>query len=116
MPVGRFSDAIVLLIGALAGGQPTITAPAQSSVLPRGSPVTFTWTSVAGATQYLFEFEGGPDPGRLGGSLVVEGTSFNAIVPANIPTGTYRVRMLGLSPAGAPVGTFSGPLTFMVVQ
>jgi len=54
--------------------------------------VTFTWTSVAGATQYLFELERGPDPGRLGGSLVVEGTSFNAIVPANIAHGNLSAR------------------------
>lgn len=52
-PVGRFGDALTLLIGALAGGQPTFTAPADASLLQRGSPVTFTWTPVTGAVSYL---------------------------------------------------------------
>jgi hypothetical protein len=112
--VGRFSDAVTLLVGALPGGQPAITSPADGTAIPRGTPVTFAWTGVADAVQYLFEFIGGPDPGMIGGTLVVPDTGFTATVPSGIPAGTYRVRVIGLTGTGAPVGQFSGTLTIAI--
>ena len=36
------------------------------------------------------------------------------VIPATIPAGPYRVRVLGLSATGAPVGSFSPPLGFTI--
>ena len=82
--------------------------------IPRGTPVTFAWTAVADAVQYLFEFIGGPDPGMIGGALVVPDTGGTATVPSGIPAGTYRVRVIGLTGTGAPVGQFSATLTIAI--
>jgi hypothetical protein len=46
--------------------------------------------------------------------MLVGSTSLPAMVPTTVPPGTYRVRVLGLSATGAPVGTFSGVLTFTI--
>jgi len=69
---------------------------------------------VANAVQYLFEFIGGPDPGMIGGALVVPDTGFTATVPSGIPAGTYQVRVIGLTGTGAPVGQFSATLTIAI--
>jgi hypothetical protein len=116
--VGRFSDALSVLVGGLPDGQPTFASPAEGSVIPRGSQVSFSWTAIAGAAQYLFEFVGGPDPvngiGSTGGRLIVGSTGFAAVVPTNIPAGTFRLRVIGLAPSGAPVSQFSTPLTVIL--
>jgi subtilisin-like proprotein convertase family protein len=112
--VGRFSDTLSLLIGALPGGQAAITSPAEGTAIARGGNVAFSWTPVDGAAQYLFEFSGGPDPGMLGGSFTVPSNGFAALVPAGVPPGTYQVRVLGLTVSGAPVGQFSAPVSVVV--
>jgi hypothetical protein len=112
--IGRFSDALSLLVGALPGGQPAITSPADGAPVARGGNATFAWTAVDGAAQYLFEFSGGPDPGMIGGSFTVPVPGFEAVVPLGVPPGTYRIRVLGLTASGAPIGTFSGPVSLVV--
>jgi hypothetical protein len=113
-PLGRFADALTLRIGALPDGQPAFTAPAPGAALARNALVTFTWNGVPGAVRYLFEYEGGPDPGRLGGNLLVSGTSLPVVIPLTVPAGPYRVRVLGLDATGRPVGTFSADLKFSI--
>jgi hypothetical protein len=112
--VGRFSDAVTFLVGALPGDQPAFTAPAEGAVLPIGVDALIAWTAVPGAVQYLFTFEGGPDPGLIGGGFVVPGTSIAGTIPPGTPPGAYRVRVIGLAATGAPVGTFSPPLTVQI--
>jgi subtilisin-like proprotein convertase family protein len=111
--VGRFSEAVTVLVGARPGGQPAFSAPADGSVVLLGSFVAFTWSAVPDATQYLFEFTG-PDPGGLGGTRITSDTSVPAIVPTNIPAGPYRIRVLGLTDGGVPVGQFSPALTVII--
>jgi subtilisin-like proprotein convertase family protein len=113
--VGRFSEAVTVLFGHQPGGQPALTAPADGSPISRGSPVTFAWTAVPDAARYLFEFTG-TDPGGLGGTLITPtpDTSLPAIVPTDIPAGPYRIRVLGLTAEGAPVGQFSPALTVIL--
>jgi uncharacterized repeat protein (TIGR02543 family) len=109
--VGRFSEAVTVLVGALPGGQPALTA--DRSVIPLGEFVAFTWSAVPDATQYLFEFTG-PDPGGIGGTFIIADTSLPAVVPTDIPAGPYRIRVLGLTDGGAPVGQFSPALTVVL--
>jgi subtilisin-like proprotein convertase family protein len=111
--VERFSEAVTVLVGALLGGQPAFTAPADGSVVPLGLFVAFTWSAVPGAAQYLFEFTG-LDPGGIGGTRIVADTSLQGIVPTNLPAGPYRIRVLGLTNDGAPIGQFSSALTVII--
>jgi hypothetical protein len=64
----------------------------------------------AWALKWAFE-HAGPDAvngfGGTGGGFVVPGTSFSVTLSAATPPGTYQVRVIGLSPTGQPVGTFS---------
>jgi subtilisin-like proprotein convertase family protein len=113
--VGRFSEAVTVLLGALPGDRPALTAPGDGSAISRGSPVAFAWTAVPGAARYLFEFTG-PDPGGLGGTLITPtpDTGLPAVVPTDIPAGPYRIRILGLTDGGAPIGQFSPALTVII--
>lgn len=128
-PGGTFSDAVTIILTSGAGpvDRPTILSPAAGP-LDRGATVTFAWTLVAGAGQYLFEFTGpggafanpngtGPDPANgfgspTGGGLPVAGTSFTAVVPPIAP-GVYQVRVLGFS-GTTPIGLASDALTLTV--
>ena len=61
----------------------------------------------------------GPDRvngfGGAGGGFVVPGTGFTVTLGASTPPGTYQVRVIGLSPTGQPVGTFSDAVTVVVL-
>jgi sugar lactone lactonase YvrE len=120
---------------ATAGTRATITAPADGiriSLLGLGlnlAAFSCSWTSVAGAAQYGFEFTGSgrqfanpngtsPDTvnglGGAGGGFVVAGTGFTTGLGSSIPLGTYQVRVIGLSADGRLVGTFSDAVTVTV--
>lgn len=130
--IGTFSNAlsIVLTVGTAPGaGRPSITAPPSGATFFRGLPATFAWTVVPGTAGYFFEFTGPnqqftnpnavePDPvngsGGTGGGFSVLGTSFTATVPIGLTPGSYQVRVIGVSAAGQPVGTFSDAITVSV--
>jgi hypothetical protein len=126
-PVGVFSDAVTLNIqiaGISPDARPVFTSPPSGSVFAPGARVTFSWTPVPGVSRYRFEFTNGQfsnpngtgsDPGALG-SFEVDGASVEVVIPAVQP-GTYRVRVIALTPAGGhPVGTFSDDLAVEVTQ
>jgi hypothetical protein len=126
-PVGRFSDAVTLALGAVppGNGRVRITQPGPGSVLSIGTPVTFVWDALAAVASYFFEFTGpggtfanpngtGPDPGNTGGGgLIVPTTGFATTVPA-LPPGVYQVRVIGRTASGAFVGTFSDALAVTI--
>jgi hypothetical protein len=126
-PVGRFSDAITLVLGVVPippDAQPTITTPAPNSPLALGGPVQIVWSVVPGVAQYRLEVSGpgrpfanpngtNPDPGALG-SFVIPGTVVSATVPATLPPGTYQMRVISLNGTGQPVGTFSDAVTVVI--
>jgi hypothetical protein len=129
-PVGRFSDALTVVLGTVpsavpAGARPVMTPPAGGPVLARGTVVTFAWTSLVGVTGYLLEFTGPggrfgepnattlTDPGAAG-RVAVAGTSLAVPISAEIPSGTYELRVIGASALGAPLGNFSDALTVTV--
>jgi Divergent InlB B-repeat domain len=111
--VGRFSEAVTVLLGALPGGPPAFTSPGDGSVILRGSSVAFAWTAVEGAAQYLFKVTG-PDPDGPAGTFLLPGTGVTAVVPTDVPPGPYRIRILGLTAGGVPIGQFSAPLTVVL--
>jgi hypothetical protein len=113
--VGRMSDAVTFLVGGIPGDQPAITTPADGTPVPGGTLLAVAWTPVAGAAQYLITFEGGPDPGLIGGGFLVPVNVISGTVPVGTPPGIYRLRVLGLTAAGAPVGSFSEVLTLEVL-
>ena len=53
--------------------------------------------------------------GGAGGGCVVPGTSFPVTLGPSVPTGTYQIRVIGLSPTGQPVGTFSDAVMVVVL-
>jgi Tol biopolymer transport system component len=129
-PAGTFSDAVTLVLGTVASAIPadarvTITAPAGGSVLARGTAVTLAWTPLVGVGQYLLEATGPngqftqpnattlTDPGAAARAPVIA-TSFSVPLPLDLPTGSYQVRVIGLSATGTPVGSFSDALTLVV--
>jgi hypothetical protein len=126
-PVGRFSDAVTLALGAVppGNGRVRITQPAPGSVLTPGAPVTFLWDALPAVASYFFEFTGpggtfanpngtGPDPANTtGGGVIIPGTGFTTPVPA-LPAGVYQVRVIGRTAAGAFVGTFSDALSVTI--
>ena len=102
----------------------------KTSATPLVSPmVPFAWTAVPGATQYVFEFTGAnleftnpngalPDLvngfGGAGGRLLVSGTSLSPELLPSFPPGIYQVRVIGLSPTGDFLGTFSDAVTVVL--
>jgi Tol biopolymer transport system component len=126
-PVGRFSDAITLSLGAVppGNGRVRITQPAAGNVLTPGTPVTFVWEALPAVASYFFEFTGpggqfanpngtGPDTTNLtGGGFIVGTTGFTGPVPP-LPPGVYQVRVIGRTAAGAFVGTFSDALSLTI--
>ena len=85
--------------------------------------MTFTWTVVQEAAQYLFEFtrpgarfaNPAPDPANALGSATVPGTNLSVpALPPDTPLGAYQVRVLGLTATGAPTGRFSDAVTVVV--
>ena len=128
VPIGTFSDAVTLLLGVVSippDARPTLTGPADGAVLTRNAQAGFSWTVVSGVAQYLFEFTRpgaqfanpngpGPDPANALGSVVVQGTTFAVVVPADVTPGAYQVRVISLTAAGTPVGTFSDAVTVTV--
>jgi len=132
--VGTFSDALTLILGQAPpppvppDARVTIIAPPGGTHVAPGGPVTFTWTALAGVTQYGFEFSGanrvfanpngtGADSvngfGGAGGGLLVTGTTLMGVAPPTLDPGSYQVRVIGFS-AGQPVGQFSDALTVVV--
>jgi hypothetical protein len=127
--VGGLSDALTVVVGTESvttrTDRPTISAPADQVTLARGDPVTFAWTAVPGAAQYLFEFTGAggrfanpngtaPDPAGALGSLTVTPTVVSAVVPLELRPAAYQIRVIGLTAAGTPVGVFSDAVTLDV--
>jgi len=130
VPLGVFSDAVTLVLGAVASAIPadarvTITAPAGGSPLARGTTATVEWTPLVGVSQYLVEFTGVngqfvqpnattlTDPGAAG-RVPVMTTSVSVVLPPDLTPGAYQVRVIGLSVASAPVGSFSDALTVVI--
>jgi Tol biopolymer transport system component len=111
--------------------RPIITAPAGGSLFPLAAPtpVTFTWTAVAGAASYGFEFTGPnlqfanpnaglPDGvngfGGLGGGFLFPDPGFATTLDPSFPPGIYQIRVIGLDAGGSPVGTFSDAVTLFL--
>lgn len=128
--IGTFSNALTVILGNVpspvaASARVTLTEPATGSVATPGGPVLFVWTPLVGVERYLLEVAGPNrpfampnattlnDPGAVGRFPVV-GTTLAATVPLDVPPGAYQVRVIGLSPAGAPVGSFSDAVTVSV--
>jgi hypothetical protein len=109
-PIGVFSNAVTLILGIPPAAQPTITGP-LGSVLYRGVLTAFSWSPVPGAAQYRFDYSG---PGGLTGSFAVLGPGFIAVIPTDIPPGTYRVTVTALSGSGTPGGLPSQPVSLTV--
>jgi hypothetical protein len=105
-PIGVFSNALTLILGIPSSAQPTITAPGAGSLLYRGMLTEFSWTAVPGAAQYRFDYRG---PGGVSGSFTVPGPGFSAVIPTDIPAGTYQVTITALGGSGAPGGVPSEP-------
>ena len=120
------------LVGA-ATTRPTPLGPANDSAVALGDTVTFTWSAVAGAGAYFFEYSGRtlrftnpndtrPDSqngyfGRGGGLLLPGGqTSFIITVGGPAPAGTYQWRVIALSPDANVIGTFSDASTITLGQ
>jgi hypothetical protein len=114
-------------------GRPAILQPVSGTqflLVPEAvTPIRFAWTSVENAAQYALEFTGrnrafvfpntaSPDPngaGGPGGFVVVPGTSFTASLTADVPPGSYQVRVIGLPAAGDPgTSTFSDAVTVVL--
>jgi hypothetical protein len=111
--------------------RPTITAPATGTQLglEAPTPLTVSWTAVAGASQYRFEFTGpnllfgnpngtGVDPvngqGGAGGGLTQAGLGFAVTLDPGFPKGTYQLRVIGLDGNGQPVGTYSDAVALVL--
>jgi subtilisin family serine protease len=110
-PIGVFSNALTLVLGIPSTAQPTITAPLAGSLLYRGMLTEFSWTAVPGAAQYRFDYRG---PGGFTGSFAVSGPGFTAVIPADIPAGTYQVTITALGGSGTLGGVPSGPHMLLV--
>jgi hypothetical protein len=102
--------------------RPVVTAPASGASFTAGTQTTFTWTAVAGATQYLLELIGPgqqfaipnstqPDPNGTG--MLVNATS----TPVTLPTapGTYQARVFARGPSGETLGTASDAISFTII-
>ena len=127
-PVGSFSDAITLILGPVfipPGARPTITTPATGATVTRDTPVVFVWTVVPGVAQYLVEATRPgrafvnpngtvPDPVNALGSVVVLATALPVVIPPGLAPGAYGVRVIGLTTAGDPAGSFSDAVTVVV--
>lgn len=107
-----------------AAARPTITAPPNGAVVPRGAGLTLQWTPLVGVSAYLFEAIGpnrafsnpngtSVDPGSLS-LFVVSGTGFTATVPLDIAPGTYQARVIGLLSDGRLGGSFSDAVTLVI--
>jgi hypothetical protein len=129
-PVGRFSDAVTVILGTVPSAvpadlRPALTSPTGGSTLARGTVVTLAWTALVGVSDYLVEFTGPggafqlpnattlTDPGAAG-RIPVAGPSLAVTISAAIPPGTYQLRVIGASGLGAPLGSFSDALTVTV--
>jgi photosystem II stability/assembly factor-like uncharacterized protein len=123
--IAHLGDTLAVVIGMegvpTRPDRPTLSAPADGVTLARGDAVTVAWTAVAGAAGYLVEVShpGGrfanpngtePDPSVLA-SLTVTATALSAVVPPELRPARYQVRVIGLTAAGRPIGTFSDAVT-----
>jgi Tol biopolymer transport system component len=109
---GPLSDPVTVRLGVgLGSTRPVLTSPASSALLTPGTPATFAWTPVPGASAYRFAVTG-----PLSGSVdLVGATRLDAIVPTTIPPGSYVLSITGLTGfGGAPVGVPSEPVTLVV--
>jgi hypothetical protein len=130
VPAGTFSDAVTLVLGQVASAiaadaRVTITAPPDGSGLARGTTAVLEWTPLVGVGQYLLEVTAPngqfaqpnattlTDPGAAV-RVPVAATSFSVLLPPDLAPGLYQVRVIGLSPTGAPAGSFSDALTVVV--
>ena len=125
-PTGTFSDAVTLFLGVGPDARPSITAPASGTMVPRGGLVMITWTGLPGVTRYALEVVGPSrtfavpnatafDPAAAN-PIVVAGTTLTAIVPASFPTGTYQVRVIGLTATGRPLARSSDAVTLVIIN
>lgn len=85
---------------------PTLASPANGATLPSDTPVTFTWNTVSGVTEYFIEWSGT----KTGNSGWITATSFNTSLPA----GTYSWHVKARNAAGESAWSVSW--TFMLVS
>jgi hypothetical protein len=122
-PIGTFSDAVTLHLGVDPAARPAITAPVAGATLPRGGPVTITWTALDSVTRYAIEVVGPGgafavpnaaafDPAAT--RILVTGTSLAATVPVSMASGSYQIRVLGLTATGLPLARASDAVTLVV--
>ncbi len=127
---GNDSSSMATSIGTTACGQlpPSLVAPANGSTI--SSPVTFTWTAVAGAASYkVFASAGGASTQEIGNttstSLTVTvggGTVVWSVQALGVPScntltsanGTFNVCSAGSAPTLSVVGTSSAGQSYTV--
>jgi Tol biopolymer transport system component len=127
-PSAAVAFSLVQGIAPAAGDRPFFTTPGAEVTVARGQSLTFAWTALAGVASYGVEFTGAdlvfanpngtaPDGvngfGGAGGGFLVGSTSVTVAVPEVAP-GRYQVRVIGLSAAIVPVGSFSDAVTVVV--
>ena len=128
--IGNDSSSVTTTIGTVTCNTqpPSLTAPANGSTV--SSPVTFSWTAVAGATSYkVFASVGGASTQEIGSTsntsitLPISGGTVvwsvqalgvdncNQLVSAN---GTFNVCSAGTAPLLSVVGTSSAGQSYTV--
>jgi hypothetical protein len=130
--LGTFSPALTVTVPATSpptSVAPKITAPGDGDTLSRTQPVTFKWTSVAGAATYGFEFTGpdleftnpggtDSDPingfGGAGGEVFVNATKLTTTLDPAVPAGSYQVRVIAITGNGQVIGHNSDAITVVV--
>jgi streptogramin lyase len=128
--LGTFSDALTVIVGEVASPVPasarvTLTDPAPDSILVPGGAARVAWTALVGVQRYLLEVAGPGRPFSLPNAttlsdpaavarLPVDDTALSGPVPPGVPSGVYQIRVIGLSPAGSPVGSFSDAVSVIV--
>jgi Tol biopolymer transport system component/streptogramin lyase len=128
-PSAPLAFSLIPSIALQPGDRPYFITPEAEVTVARGQGLTFAWTTLAGVALHGIEVTGAdlvfqnpngtvPDGqngfGGAGGGGLVSGTSVTIVVP-NVPAGRYQVRVIGISAAGAVVGSFSDAVTVIVV-
>jgi streptogramin lyase/Tol biopolymer transport system component len=127
-PSAPLAFSLIPGIALQPGDRPYFITPEAEVTVARGQGLTFAWTTLAGValhgievtgTDLVFQNPNGTVPdgqngfGGAGGGGLVSGTSVTIVVP-DVPTGRYQVRVIGISAAGAVVGSFSDAVTVIV--
>ncbi|MSP13623.1 MAG: hypothetical protein EXR62_11795 [Chloroflexi bacterium] len=86
-----FSAARTFTILPRPAGPPSLTSPPNGAVLQGTVPVTFTWTTVAGATSYRLQVDDEPGFGSPAVDVPTAGNSYATYLPGS-QTYYWRVR------------------------